>query len=267
MRILFLGDIVGKPGREAVKSILPGLRAQYGADIVIANGENSAAGAGINAQIARDLHEHGVDGITLGDHCWDQRGFENDIGGLDYVCRPGNLPKICPGREHLIVEKDGFRFGVFTVLGSQFMKISSDNGFAYADQKLLELREQCDAVMVEIHAEATSEKIAMGWFLDGRVALVVGTHTHVPTADYRVLPRGTAYISDAGMSGPYESVLGREIPPVIARFVDGMPRRFGIAEGDVRICGCIVDIDRKSGLATKIDRLEIAASTMSLLQD
>ncbi|MDP4879610.1 MAG: TIGR00282 family metallophosphoesterase [Opitutales bacterium] len=257
-KILFLGDIVGRPGRAFVKERLASLCEETGADFVIANAENSAGGAGITKKIAEELTAAGVDEITLGDHVWDQKNFENEIDELDTVCRPANLPKQNPGRTHVVIEKGGFRVGVFTVLGRNYLTLKSSCPFQMADAKLAELADQCDAVFVESHMEATSEKIALGWHLDGRAAAVVGTHTHVPTADGRVLPNGTAYLSDAGMCGPYEGVLGRDSSQVIASFLDGMKRRFPVAEGDVRICGCLIDVDPATGLALSFERIEVA---------
>jgi len=259
-RIVFLGDIVGKPGRSFVAARLPSLREELAADLVVANGENAAGGSGITGAIAGELQQAGVDAITLGDHVWDQRGWEVEIQELDYVCRPANLPPQCPGRTHLVVTTPGgFRLGVFTVLGRTFMNMKSDCPFAAADKLLRELAGQCDAVLAEVHAETTSEKQAFGWYFDGRASLIVGTHTHVPTADGRILPRGSAFQCDVGMCGPYESCLGRQIAPVLGRFLDGMPRRFLVAEGDVRLCGCIVDLDPADGHATRYERLEVHA--------
>lgn len=256
MRILFIGDVVGKPGREVLKNALPRVKEELRADIVIANGENAAAGAGITSVIVKELLGYGLDGITLGDHIWDQRGFSDEIGKLPQVCRPANLPVDNPGQTSLIVEKDGFRLGVLTVLGRTFMKLNVDCPFRSADAMLKQLQKQTDAVFVEVHAEATSEKIALGWYLDGRAVAVIGTHTHTPTADARVLPRGTAYLSDAGMTGPYESVLGREISPILGKFLDGMPRKWPVATGDVRLCGVMIEVDPESGAAIKCERVE-----------
>lgn len=256
MRILFIGDIVGQPGRNCVREVLPSLREEIHADIIIANGENAAAGSGITSVIAHELVGYGVDGITLGDHIWDQRGFVEEIGKLQHVCRPANLPAENPGQTYLIIERDGFKLGVVTVLGRTFMKTHADCPFHTANAILDTLRKECDAVFVEIHAEATSEKIALGWYLDGRAAAVIGTHTHVPTADARVLPRGTAYLTDAGMTGPYESVLGREIQPIVAKFLDGLPRKWPVAQGDVRLCGVVIDLDPETGIATNCERVE-----------
>ena len=255
-KLLFIGDVVGRPGRDAIVERLPKLREELQADFVVANGENAAAGAGLTAALANDLLAAGVDAITLGDHLWDQRGFDAELPALDRVCRPSNLPKQCPGRTHLIVERNGIRLGIFTVLGGAFMKLPADNPFHNGDAMMEQLKGQCDAILAEIHAEATSEKIAYGWYMDGRATLVAGTHTHVPTADEIVLPRGTAYITDVGMTGPYQSVLGREVQGVLGRFLDSMPRKWEIATGDVRICGCLVEFTKR-GMATSIQRVDI----------
>jgi 2',3'-cyclic-nucleotide 2'-phosphodiesterase len=255
-RILFIGDVVGRPGRSFLIEQIARLKEENGVDIAIANGENAAAGAGITGKIARELLEAGIDGITLGDHVWDQKAFPGEIGGIPGICRPANLPEACPGPKFIIVEKEGFRLGVFTVLGRTFMP-PRDCPFAEADRVLRSLEGQVDAVVAEIHAEATSEKQGFGWYLDGRVAAVVGTHTHVPTADAGLLRKGTAYITDLGMTGPYESVLGRQVEPVVAKFLDGMPRRFEMAERDIRISGVLIDLDESTGLAADIRLLTI----------
>lgn len=262
-KVLFLGDIVGRPGRNFVQARLLDLRKACGVDCVIANAENAAGGAGLTTKIAEELLSAGVDAITLGDHVWDQKNFENEINALERVCRPANLPEANPGRRFLVIEKDGFRLGVATVLGRNFMGIKADAcPFKTADALLRELMEEqsCDAVFIEAHMEATSEKIALGWHLDGRAAAVIGTHTHVPTADGRVLPAGTAYLTDAGMCGPYASVLGREVESVNASFLDGMKRRFPVAEGDVRLAGAMIGIDASRGLATSFERIEVVAT-------
>lgn len=255
-RIFFIGDVVGRPGRSILIERIAALREEHQVDLVIVNGENAAAGAGITGKIARQFLEAGVDGITLGDHVWDQKAFPGEIGQISGICRPANLPTVCPGPRYLIIEKDGFRLGVFTVLGRVFMP-PRDCPFLEADRVVAELAGKVDAVIAEIHAEATSEKQAFGWYFDGRVAAVLGSHTHVATADARVLPKGTAYITDVGMTGPHESVLGRQIQPVLKKFLEGMPNRFDIAEGDVRISGVLVDIDESNGLATGIRLLTV----------
>jgi 2',3'-cyclic-nucleotide 2'-phosphodiesterase len=257
LKLLFIGDIVGRPGRDILAERLPRLRTEREIDFVVANGENAAAGAGITGAIARSILECGVDAITLGDHVWDQRGWENEIGQIEKVCRPANLPKGCPGWDHLIIEARGFRVAVFTVLGRSFMNMKADCPFQSADRLVEQLRAQADAIIVEIHAEATSEKQALGWHLDGRVTAVLGTHTHVPTADAAILPKGTAFICDVGMTGPYASVLGREIKPVVQRFLDGMPRRFDVATEDVRLSGALIEISASSASAQKIELVTV----------
>jgi metallophosphoesterase (TIGR00282 family) len=256
-KLLFIGDIVGRPGREIVAARLPKLRREMGLDFVVANAENAAAGAGITGALARSLFETGIDAITLGDHVWDQRGWEAEISQFDRVCRPANLPESCPGRDHVVLEAGGFRLAVFTVLGRQYVGLKADCPFLCADRMLERLRALADAIVVEIHAEATSEKQALGWHLDGRAAAILGTHTHVPTADAAVLPRGSAFICDVGMTGPYASVLGREVKPVVSKFLDGMPRRFEVATGDVRLSGALVTLEASGRLAERIELVTI----------
>jgi 2',3'-cyclic-nucleotide 2'-phosphodiesterase len=256
MKLLFIGDIVGRPGREIVGALVPKLRAERGLDFVIANGENAAAGAGITGAICKSLLEAGVDAITLGDHVWDQKGFETEIVALDRVCRPANLPASCPGRDHVIVEKNGYRLLVFTLLGRSFMGMKAECPFLEADRRLQKLSGKFDGALVEIHAEATSEKQALGWYLDGRVIAVLGTHTHVATADASLLRKQTAFMCDVGMTGPHESVLGREIEPVVGRFLDGLPRRFEVATGDVRLSGAVVEFSA-AGRAEKVEQVSL----------
>jgi metallophosphoesterase (TIGR00282 family) len=262
-RILFIGDIVGRPGRQLVIDRLSGIRKELRLDGVVANGENAAGGSGINSSIVRDLLSAGVDAITLGDHVWDQRGFEREIAGIDHICRPANLPEVCPGKSFLVVDFNGFKLAIFTVLGRQYLALKSECPFLKAKELVDYLKGKADAVLVEIHAEATSEKVALGWYLDGQVAAVLGTHTHIPTADFRVLPMGTAYMTDVGMTGPFTSVLGRSVEVVIERFLDGMPRKFPVATDDVRLCGCILTLNSK-GLADQIERVEITAEGLRI---
>jgi len=243
--LFFIGDIVGRPGRDKVAGHVAHLRTKHDIDFVVANAENAAAGAGITGAIAQTLLGLGVDALTLGDHVWDQRGWEREIVTFDRVCRPANLPTACPGRDHVILEKKGFRLVVATVLGRIYLNMRGDCPFLTADAILARTvgAGTADAALIEVHAEATSEKIALGWHLDGRAAAVIGTHTHVPTADATVLPEGTAYLTDAGMTGPYRSVLGRSVAPVIEKFLNGMPQRFPVAEEDVRLSGALVRYD------------------------
>jgi metallophosphoesterase (TIGR00282 family) len=257
LKLLFIGDIVGRPGRDFVNEKLRRIRSEHSLDFVIANAENAAAGSGITGAIARSLLEAGIDAITLGDHVWDQRGWESEITQIEHVCRPANLPASNPGWDHLIIEARGFRVAVFTVLGRHFMGLKSDCPFLCADRMIEQLRAQADAIIVEIHAEATSEKQALGWYLDGRVTAVLGTHTHVPTADACILPKGTAFMCDVGMTGPYHGVLGRQIEPVVSKFVDGLPRRFDVATGDVRLSGALIEIGASMASARKIDLLTV----------
>lgn len=258
IKVLFLGDIVGRPGREFVCEQLAELKSHLSIHAVIANAENAAGGAGLTESIANELFAAGIDGITLGDHVWDQKGFSSVIGDLERVCRPANLPEKNPGSKFIVIPVNGLRLGVFTLLGRNYMGLKADAcPFRCADEVLEQIQAVCDVVIVEAHMEATSEKVAMGWYLDGRVSAVLGTHTHVPTADGRILPKGTAYISDLGMSGPYESVLGRSVEPVIDSFLDGMKRRFPVADGDVRLSGCLIGIDEKRGIAESFQRFEL----------
>lgn len=259
-RVLFIGDIVGRPGRTLLLRDLEKIKQERYIDIVIANAENAAGGNGLTGPIAKELQAAGVDAITLGDHVWDQKHFIGEIDNLPYVCRPANLPAACPGKSYVIVEKNGFSLAVFTLLGRQFMyALKGACPFTVADSMLDSLRPLATAVVVEIHAEATSEKIALGWYLDGRAAAVLGTHTHVPTADLSILPQGTAYQTDLGMSGPYDSVLGREKAPVIQKFKTGLPQVFEVAKNDVHLKGAIVDIDATTGKAYQVESFTYTA--------
>ena len=258
MNILFIGDIVGKPGRQAVAGLLPKLKREYHLDCVIANGENAAHGAGVTTATVRELLAAGVDVITTGDHVWDQKGFEQEIDNLPQIVRPANIAPSAPGRGAVVVNVgDKASVGVVNLLGRVYMP-NSDCPFRAARAEVVKLRRQTSIIIVDLHAEATSEKIAMGRYLDGQVSLVVGTHTHVQTADEQILPKGTAYLSDAGMCGPHDSVLGRDVEAVIQRFVSGMPQRLEVASGKIELCGVVVDVDDGTGLARKIDRVRVA---------
>ncbi|MDR1595358.1 MAG: YmdB family metallophosphoesterase [Puniceicoccales bacterium] len=254
LRILYLGDLVGRPAREAIVANLDGIRRTHGIDVVVANGENATSGAGITRAHAELLHHAGVDAITLGDHVWDRTGFDVDIDGLPYVCRPANLPRICPGKNFVTIENGGTKIGICLVLGRNFMKIHASCAFEAVENLLKNNGENIDIFLVEVHAEATSEKIALGWNFDGKVSAIVGTHTHVQTADERILPNGTAYITDLGMCGPHESVIGREISPVLYSMKFGIPQRFDVATNDVRLNGVVLTFDGNSKRAVKIAR-------------
>jgi metallophosphoesterase (TIGR00282 family) len=258
MNLLFLGDVVGKPGRQAVAALLPKLRRDHQLDFVVANGENSAHGAGLTVATCRELLASGVDVITGGDHMWDQKGFENEIGAFPQVVRPLNWSNTAAGKGSAVVPV-GTKgsVGVLNLIGRTFMR-ASDCPFRAAKLEIEKLRRETNVIVVDIHAEATSEKIALGRYLDGQVSLVVGTHTHVQTSDDQILPKGTAYLTDAGMCGPHDGVLGREVEPVIKRFVTGMPQKLEVAAGKIELCGVLVVVDDRTGLASKVERLRVA---------
>ncbi|HEY1718592.1 MAG TPA: TIGR00282 family metallophosphoesterase [Verrucomicrobiae bacterium] len=256
MKILFIGDIVGEPGRKAVKMLLPKLREQHALDFVIANGENSAGGSGITPKLAEEIISAGVDVITSGDHLWDQKEVVELLANEKRFLRPLNYPAGVLGRGSGIFEikNSKLKIAVLNAQGRTFMP-PLENPFQLADDEVKRLREQTKIIFVDFHAEATSEKIAFARMLDGHVSAVVGTHTHVQTADEQIFPGGTAYLTDAGFTGPHESVLGREIQPVVMRFRTAMPQRFEVARNDVKLQGAVVEIDKASGKAVKIQRV------------
>ena len=252
MRVLFVGDIVGKPGRQAFAALVPPVRRDRSIDLVVANGENAAGGAGLTGEIARELHDAGADIITNGNHVWDQRVFLKEIDTLDFCIRPLNLPPGNPGKGWVV--HDGAL--VVNAIGRVFMA-EQDDPFRAIDALLADLGERAPKIRIlDWHAEATSEKIAMGWHLDGRFSAVVGSHTHVPTADPRILPQGTALVADTGMVGPRDSVLGIEPSIIVSRFLDHVPRRFEVASGVVQFNSVVVDVDDATGRARSIERLD-----------
>ncbi len=253
MRILFIGDVVAKSGRRILSENLKSIRENLGIDFVIVNAENAAGGNGITKNIAETMFRYGIDAITLGDHTWDQRCFENEIDSIENLCRPANIPMGNPGRDYVILEKDGVKLAVFSLLGQTLMKIKSDCPFAAADRMIEKLAPISDLIFLDFHAETTSEKVSMAWHLDGRAQAVIGTHTHIPTNDARIFPQGLAFQTDAGMTGPWNSCLGREWGNILKRFIDGRPHQFLVAEGDDRICGTIIDIDTEAKKATFIE--------------
>lgn len=263
MRIIFIGDIFGRPGRTIVKDRLPALVKEHAIDLIIANGENSAAGFGITPPLIDELFELGIDVITTGNHVWDKREiveyFESADGNphspAHRVLRPANYVPGTPGWGLYEGRKGDVSYAVMNLQGRVFMA-SNDDPFRTADQLLKTIKAK--VVIVDIHAEATSEKMALGWHLDGRVTLVVGTHTHVPTADDRVLPSGTAYVTDVGMTGPYDSVIGVKKELIVGKFLSNMPTRFEAATGDVRLCAVVVDCDEKTGHARSIQRMMVS---------
>jgi metallophosphoesterase (TIGR00282 family) len=255
VKLLFIGDIVGHPGRNAVKILLPKLRARHGLDVIIANGENSAGGSGITPDIAEELFGYGVDAITTGDHLWDQKEVMELLQKEERFLRPLNYPSGTPGKGSTILKiRDLPPVAVMNMQGRTFMP-PLENPFTLALDEVKRLRAQTKIIFVDFHAEATSEKIAFGRFLDGQVSAVVGTHTHVQTADEQILPGGTAYLTDAGFTGPHDGCLGREIEPVIKRFLTGMPQRFEVAKNRVLLHGAVIEIDAASGKAVKIQRV------------
>jgi metallophosphoesterase (TIGR00282 family) len=255
VRILFIGDIVGEPGRRAVKQLVPGIRQRDGIDLVIANGENSAGGSGITAKIAGELYSMGVDVITTGDHVWDQKEVNELLRTDRRIIRPLNYPYGVVGKGSTVWQSaSGVKVGVLNVQGRVFMP-DLENPFICMEGEVDRLRLETPILFVDIHAEATSEKIAMGRMLDGKVSAVVGTHTHVQTADEQIFPGGTAYLTDAGFTGPHDSVIGRKIEPVIRRFLHNTPQRFEVASGRILLQGVRVDVDEETGKATAIARV------------
>ncbi len=251
MRILMVGDIVGSPGRAIFKRVVPKLLKEGRVHAVIANGENSAAGNGITAALAKELFDAGATVITLGDHIWGQKGFDQQIGGEKLIVAPANMPPACPGQRVVVAQTAQGPFAVISLLGRVFMT-PTDCPFRGADQILKQVPGGMP-IFVDFHAEATSEKIAMGHYLDGRVTAVVGTHTHVQTSDAIVLPGKTAYLTDLGMTGPYRSVIGREIPAVLKKFTSNLPGRFDVASGPCVLEGAIIEVERGCREATSIE--------------
>lgn len=254
MRILFFGDIVGRPGRQAITNVLPRWRAQYHPDVVIANGENVAAGMGITPALAEELHGAGVEIITLGNHTFRRKEVVDLLEQDARVLRPANYPPGVPGMGYGVFTIGRQRVAVINLLGRVFLD-PLDDPFRLVQGLVPLLREQTPCILIDIHAEATSEKAALAWMLDGQVSAVVGTHTHVPTADERVLPGGTAFITDVGMVGPLNSILGVQTHTIVSRFLTWMPERFEIAEGQAVINAVLIDIDETTGLAQSIVRL------------
>lgn len=266
MRVLFIGDIVGSPGRQIVRDRLADLVEHQHIDLVIANGENSAAGFGITPRIAEELLQTGIEVLTGGNHSWDRREIFDFIPHEPRLLRPANFAEGNPGSGLFIgTAKNGVKYAVLNLQGRVFLA-PSDDPFKKADTELAKLPSDVAFILVDIHAETTSEKIAFGWYLDGRVSAVVGTHTHVPTADERVLPEGTAYITDVGMTGPHQGIIGMDRVAIIKKFIDGLPTRFEVATGDVQMNAVVIETDdsgpRNHGgrlRAKSIGRLRIRA--------
>lgn len=258
MKLLFIGDIVGRPGRDLVRRYVRGLGASHGAHLVIANGENAAGGAGITRENMYEILSAGVDVITTGNHVWDKRETLEFIGNERRLLRPANYPDGTPGfGSHVVAATNGVRVGVINVMGRVFLH-AIDDPFRVAEREIARVKDEgAQVIFVDMHAETTSEKIALSYYLDGKVAAVIGTHTHVQTADERILPGGTACLTDAGMTGPHDGVIGIDKDTIIARFVTGLPGRFETATGDPRLNGVVVTVDPATGRATQIERISL----------
>jgi metallophosphoesterase (TIGR00282 family) len=253
-RILFVADVVGHPGRDAIKAILPDLKKELAADLAIVNGENAAGGFGLTSKIAVELKQAGADVITTGNHVFAQKDFVPELPHLERVLRPANYPPAAPGKGSCVVEAAGQQVLVMNLMGRIFVE-ALDDPFRAADA-ILGAHPDVKIVFCDMHAEATSEKTAMGWFLDGRASAVVGTHTHIPTADARVLPKGTAYVTDVGMVGPRDGCIGMDKDIVLQRFLTGVPNRFQVASGPVTFNSVLVTINSSTGRATSIQRVD-----------
>jgi hypothetical protein len=255
MNILFIGDIVGRPGRHALREVLPRLRAQHEIDFVIVNGENAAAGFGLTKTVLDELLDLGIDCITSGNHIWAKKEVEKLIENEVRLLRPANFPAGCPGRGAMVYQaSNGHSVAVANLQGRVFMA-PLDCPFAWLEKHVAALREQAAMIIIDLHAEATSEKQAFARFVEGRVSAVLGTHTHVQTSDEQILPGGTAYITDCGMTGPIDSIIGTRVEEIIRRFRTQMPQKFEVAAGPVDVCGVVLDLDEGTGRARKITRL------------
>ena len=268
MKLLFIGDIVGRPGRDLVRRYLKALAAAHGVDLVIANGENAAGGNGITRENTHELLAAGIDVITSGNHVWDKRETLAFIGTEPRLVRPANYPPGTPGRgSYVALRRGGVKVGVVNIMGRVFLH-TLDDPFRAAEREIDRVRtEGAQVVFVDMHAETTSEKMALGWYLDGKVSAVVGTHTHVQTADERILPGGTAYLTDVGMTGPHDGVIGMDRAAVIARFVSGLPNRFEPASGDPRLHGVTITADPATGNATAIERVSLTEEQLKAITD
>ena len=260
MNVLFLGDIVGKPGRQAVATWLARLKSERAVDLVVANAENAAGGLGATPSILRDLETLGINGFTLGNHTWRKKELAPALDGLHHVVRPANFPEETPGQGSMVLNADdGRRLGVLSLQGRVFIE-GFDCPFKTASREIETLRRQTPLILVDMHAEATAEKVAMGWHLDGLCSAVVGTHTHVQTADDRILPNGTAYITDVGMCGPRDSVIGVEHERIVTKFITGMPTEFRVAKGPMMLNGVFLELDDATGKALAIERITVHES-------
>jgi metallophosphoesterase (TIGR00282 family) len=256
MKFIFLGDVVGEPGRDVVRAAIPLLREAYAPDFFIVNGENAAGGNGITPKLAIELMRAGADVVTLGDHAWDQRDIVPFFATEPRLIRPGNFPAGTPGAGSVVVSGNGHKLGVINLLGRTFMGPQVDNPFLMIEAEIERLKQETPCIMIDFHAEATSEKIAFGRAVDGLATLVVGTHTHVQTADDCILPGGTAYLTDAGFCGPHESVIGRDIPSVLQKYRTLLPNKFYIAREGLQADGVFVEADPVTGRALRVERIQ-----------
>jgi metallophosphoesterase (TIGR00282 family) len=268
MKLLFIGDIVGRPGRDLVRRHARALGTALGVDVVIANGENAAGGAGITRENCHEILGAGVDVITTGNHVWDKRETLEFIGMEPRLLRPANYPDGTPGLgSYVAATRSGARVGVINVMGRVFLH-AIDDPFRAATREIARVKEQgAGAILVDMHAETTSEKLALCYYLDGQVSAIIGTHTHVQTADERILPGGTACLTDAGMTGPHDGVIGMDKDGVIARFVSGLPGRFETAGGDLRLNGAVITVDAVTGRATAIERISLSEEELQATTD
>ena len=263
LTVLFLGDVVGEPGRNAVIARLPQLKEQHGIDFTIVNGENAAGGRGITGKITIELLRAGASVITTGDHIWDQKDVVAFLNLEPRLLRPVNYPAGAPGGGSIVLETAKGKVGVINVQCRTFMQPILENPFHAVEAAVTKMREETKNIVVDVHGETTSEKIALGRFLDGKVCAVIGTHTHVQTADEQIFPGGTAFLCDAGMCGPVNSILGRAIEPIMNRFISNLPASFPVAAGEVRLRGALIDIDERTGRASRIVRVDEAGPSQA----
>ncbi|PLT46123.1 TIGR00282 family metallophosphoesterase [Paenibacillus sp. FSL W8-1187] len=263
MKVLFIGDIVGNVGRAALRKALPALRAKHNPDIIIVNGENAAAGRGITAAIAKEFFDWGVNGITMGNHTWDNKDLFDWIDDEPRLVRPANFSSESPGIGSTVIKAGSKKLGILNVQGRTFLP-PNDCPFKTADAHLERLKRETSCVLVDFHAEATSEKIAMGWYLDGRASVVLGTHTHVQTNDDRILPQGTAFLTDVGMTGPMDGILGMDRDAVLHRFLTGLPSRFVVAEGDWHLHGVLAVLDEATGRAQRLEKIRLTETSLAM---
>ena len=256
LTVLFLGDIVGEPGRNAVIARLPELKEKHALDFIIVNGENAAGGRGITGKITIDLLRAGVSVVTTGDHIWDQKDIIAFLGLEPRLLRPLNYPEGAPGSGSIVLETPKGKIGVISVQARTFMQPILENPFRAVEAAMTKMHAETRNIIVDAHGETTSEKIALGRFLDGKVSAVIGTHTHVQTADEQIFPGGTAFMCDAGMCGPVNSILGRKIEPIMNRFISNLPASFPVAGGEVRLHGALIEIDESTGRAVRITRID-----------